>query len=121
MKTKKWAILLVAFTTFLNAAAQILFKLGVEKFSEFSLFSLLTNYFLILGFALYGISAVLLIYALRHGELSILYPVVALTFIWVSLLSHQYIDGDFMNLEKWGGVFLIFLGVSSIGVGSRWN
>lgn len=119
MKTKKWAIFLVAFTTLLNAAAQILFKLGVERFSEFSLVSLLTNYSLILGFAVYGISAVLLIYALRHGELSVLYPVIALTFIWVSLLSHQFIPDDMMNLEKWVGILFIFFGVSAIGVGSK--
>ena len=119
MKTKKWAIVLVAFTTLLNAVAQICFKLGVENFSELTFLSVITNYVLIGGFVLYGASAVILIYALRNGELSILYPVLALTFIWVSLLSNYFMPEDVMNYQKWLGVLLIFLGVSSIGVGSR--
>ena len=36
---------------------------------------------------MYGVSTVLLVLALRHGELSLLYPVFAMTYVWVTILS----------------------------------
>jgi len=46
--------------------------------------------------------AFLLILALRDGELSMLYPIIALTSVWVNILS-MYFFGDHMNFWKgWG-------------------
>lgn len=80
-------------------------------------FSALKNKNLVGGVFLYGIATVIFIPALRGGELSILYPLVSVTYIWVSLLSVRFLN-EKMNFKKWLGIFLIIVGVSLIGIGS---
>jgi len=43
------------------------------------------------GYSLYGLSTILLVLALRDGELSILYPVISLTYVWVTVLSFAFL------------------------------
>lgn len=117
MKTKPWAIALVFFFTFLTSAAQILYKMAAGRL-VFDLMGLLTNWPLILGGVLYIVSAILMIISFKGGELSVLYPLIALSYVWVSLLSPIFFPQDSMNPLKWGGVFVILLGVSFIGVAS---
>jgi len=115
MKTKPWAIALVILFTFLMSAAQILYKIGAQRLA-FNL-TILTNWPLIIGIILYGISAILMIISFKGGEISVLYPILALTYVWVSLLIPHFIPGDTMNPTKWLGIILILSGVSSIGIG----
>ncbi|MFH1836261.1 MAG: hypothetical protein ABH851_08745 [Methanobacteriota archaeon] len=68
---------------------------------------------------LYGIGAIMLIVSLKYGELSVLYPIYGLNFIWVSILSPYFFPSDSMNLVKWIGVVFVIGGVSLIGLGSR--
>ncbi len=77
----------------------------------------MSNYHLFGGVSLYALGTVLFIPALKGGDLSILYPFVALTYIWVSLLSVKFL-GEKMNFMKWMGISLIIVGVSFIGIGS---
>jgi len=49
----------------------------------------------------------------------VLYPIIALTYVWVTILSPIYFRDDHLNSFKVAGVSLIVLGVSLIGVGSR--
>ena len=84
---------------------------------KFNLMSIITNKYLIGGIILYGLATIVFIPALRGGELSVLYPFVSLTYIWVSLLSIKYL-GERMSTIKWIGVALIIVGVSFIGIGS---
>jgi len=70
------------------------------------------------GLSLYGASTILLVLALRHGELSILYPVIALTFVWVAILS-AIVIGEVMNPYKVTGIAIIVVGVSVLGMGGR--
>ena len=109
---------MVLFCTLLTSGAQIFYKLGVKKLS-LNFLSLITNYYLIFGLILYFIGAVLLIIALKGGELSVLYPIVATSYIWVSFLSPRFFPTDSMNLMKWVGVFIIVTGVSFVGIGGR--
>jgi hypothetical protein len=41
--------------------------------------------------ALYGLSAILFIVALKHGNLSVLYPVIATSYICVMLITEKII------------------------------
>ena len=72
---------------------------------------------LIISLFFYGIGTVLFIIALRSGELSVLYPLVATTYIWISFLSIKILK-EKMNFHKWLGIGIIILGVSFIGFGS---
>jgi uncharacterized membrane protein len=116
MATELWAIGLVITATLVGAFGPILLKkASAKKLSKIS--SLIKNYHLMGGVALYGVGTVLFIPALKGGDLSVLYPLVSLVYIWVSLLSVKFL-GEKMNVLKWAGISLIILGVSFIGIGS---
>jgi multidrug transporter EmrE-like cation transporter len=63
---------------------------------------------------LYGLSTVLLVIALRDGELSLLYPVIALTYVWVTLLSFLVFH-ESINPLKMAGIAIIVTGVTVLG------
>lgn len=120
---KRRSVLLVFFCTLLGAAAQVLIKSGAPKLGlQSSLWSTAvataTNFPLIAGLSLYGLSTVFLVLALQHGELSMLYPVIALTFVWVTILSAVVI-GESMNPYKIVGISVIVAGVAVLGMGRR--
>lgn len=117
MATKYWAISVMFFLTFLTSTAQILWKFGAEKLS-INLLGLLTNWQLILGILLYVVAGTLMIISFRGGDVSVLYPIVATSYIWVSFLSIYFLR-ETMNLFKWLGIFVIFFGIVLIGYGSK--
>lgn len=116
MATKSWAVGLVLLCTLLTSAGQLFLKLGSKTVSLN--FGLLTNYPLMAGIVLYLTSAVMLIIALKGGELSVLYPFIATSFVWVSLLSTRFL-GEAMGSWKWLGIAVIIAGVSFVGIGSK--
>lgn len=116
MATQLWAIGLVVTATLVGAFGPILLKkASAKRLSKLN--SLMTNYHLFGGISLYAIGTLLFIPALKGGDLSVLYPFVALAYIWVSLLSVKFL-GEKMNKFKWLGIALIIIGVSLIGIGS---
>ncbi len=117
MATKLWAMGVVLFCTLLTSAAQIFYKFAVETL-EWNIMSIITNLNLLTGMALYLIGAVLLILSFRGGEVSVLYPIIATSYIWVSFLSVYFLN-EIMNVFKWVGVFTIVAGIALIGFGSK--
>ena len=111
--TKKWAIALMVAVTLLTSTAQILYKFGSARLP-----AIFTNYCLISGLFLYGIGAILMITAFKAGEVTVLYPIVATSYIWVALLS-SYFFSESINYLKIIGIALIFLGVTSVSMGSK--
>jgi len=121
-KQRRRSVLIVVACTLMGAAAQVLLKLGASQLSHASLVATFMSIFtvptLFVGYCLYGIFAMLMVYALRHGELSILYPVIALTFVWVSILSAM-IFHETMTPIKIAGIVVIVGGVAVLGLGSK--
>jgi multidrug transporter EmrE-like cation transporter len=112
---RRKSIILVLICTFLGAAAQILFKQGGLALPPSpTLWQLATCVPLIAGYGLYGLNLVLLSFALRHGELSNLYPVISLTYVWVMALSVG-IFNEQLNPYKLLGVLVIMAGVAVLG------
>jgi drug/metabolite transporter (DMT)-like permease len=109
----------VAACTVLGAAAQILIKVGMgpDHFVP-TVAGLATNAPLIAGYALYGMFTVVMVLALRQGELSMLYPIIALTYVWVTLASYWLLH-DTPNLYKNLGIATIVIGVGVLGNGGR--
>ena len=120
MKTSPWAMLMVLVTTGLTSAGQVLYKMGTNSITAAhpGVLDFILNPYILSGLAVYGLGAIILITALKYGELSVLYPIIATSYIWVSLLSMEFF-GEAMNLHKWLGVVAIIVGVSLIGMGSR--
>jgi multidrug transporter EmrE-like cation transporter len=114
-------ILLVLCCTILGAAAQVLIKSGAAGIGPNpgiigTAVGMLTTPALFAGYSLYGVSTVLLVLALRKGELSLLYPVIALTYVWVTILSAMVFHEAF-NAFKLAGVAIIVSGVAVLGRG----
>lgn len=113
--------------TILGAAAQMLIKnglkflppspsfstAGVSQWFDF-LLAIAMNLPFIVGLSCYGLSTGLLVLALRYGELSVLYPIIALTYVWVSILSVMML-GETMNPYKVVGLAVIVIGVTVLG------
>jgi multidrug transporter EmrE-like cation transporter len=115
------SVTLVLLCTFLGAAAQILMKMGGNGLAGVSASQLLAEPALLLknlpllgGYSLYGLSTVLLVLSLRRGQLSVLYPIISLTYVWVLLLS-VVIFHESLNPWKIGGVLAIVTGVGVLG------
>ena len=100
--------------TIFGAAAQILIKTGANMLTGSSPLAMITNMPLVAGYSLYGISTVFLVLALRDGQLSILYPVISLTYVWVAFLSLLFFK-ESMNPWKLLGVLTIVAGVTVLG------
>ena len=107
------AFLLVFACTILGSVAQLLIKTGMNHFSP-QLIKLVTNLPLIAGYTLYGINTLMMVLALKNGEMSMLYPIIALTYVWTTLLSYTLL-GDPSNLYKNIGIVTIVLGVAVMG------
>ena len=116
--SKRQNIALVFGCTILGAIAQILMKFGANGLQSRNPIDILLNPPLFAGYCLYGLSTILLVLALRDGELSILYPVISLTFAWVTILS-VIIFHDSVNVLKITGIVVIILGVGVLGRDSR--
>ncbi len=115
--TKVSSLVLIVFCTLFTSMGQLFLKKGLNTLS-LTMMGVLSNRSLLLGMFLYVLGAFLLVIALRGGELSVLYPIFATGYIWVSLLSFTVL-GEHMNLLKWTGVLVILLGVTFIGYGSQ--
>lgn len=115
------SVMLVFLCTLLGAAAQVFFKLAANSIGNRTLGQVLANPLTILlnpsllaAYCLYGVNTALLTLALRNGQLSILYPVISLTYVWVTLLS-MLIFNEQMNVMKAIGLTIVVAGVAVLG------
>lgn len=114
--TSAWAIAGVLVASLLASIGALCLKLSTNKIS-LKPSELIRNYYLIIGALLYLLSAGLLVLSLRYGELSVLYPIMAASYIWISILSVKILN-EKMTPSKWIGITLIVLGITMIGWGS---
>jgi drug/metabolite transporter (DMT)-like permease len=112
MEVKIEVILLVLFCAFIATTGQIFFKLASKNFS-LNPFTWIKNPYFILGGLLYFLGAALFVYALKFGNLSILYPIIATSYIWVVLFAH-FLLGESFPAFKWIGILMIILGIGII-------
>ena len=115
--SRRKSVFLVFSCTILGAAAQLLIKNGMDHLILQPI-AVLTNLPLIAGYFLYGLNTVMLVLALRDGELSQLYPIIAMTYVWVTLLSYTLLKEP-PNWFKNIGIATIVVGVAVIGRGSK--
>jgi len=125
------SFLLVFACTVIGALAQILVKEGTGQlggphltlgdvahhpslFFSFSI-AIISNFKLFCGYCLYGVVTVLMALALKGRELSRLFPIIALTYVWVTLLS-LVVLGEHMNFFRSIGIAFIVAGVSVLGL-----
>jgi uncharacterized membrane protein len=77
-------------------------------------FRIVENIKLFVGYSLYGVNTVLMAYALKGRELSRLWPIIALSYVWVTILSALLLK-EHVNFYRLIGITLIVTGVSVLG------
>ncbi|MBW2971884.1 EamA family transporter [Candidatus Woesearchaeota archaeon] len=116
METPIWTIALFIVVSVMSAFATFFVKLGAPKITR-NIKKLVRNWQFFFGIFLYGLCTLLSLAALKYGQLSVLYPFVALQYVWANILSRKYLEEKITWL-KWAGIAMIFLGVSLIGMGA---
>ena len=92
----------------LNILGQIGLKAGALQGAQGE--SLYLNKFTLMGFGTYFVSAVLYIFALKKIPLSIAFPCVSISYIFVSLLAH-YIWGEPFTPKHLAALGFIGIGI----------
>lgn len=105
---------LVLVGTVIGALGALILKKGAVNHSLKELF--FTSY-LWSGLFLYGLSTLLYLLALRREEISVLYPLVSTSYIWITIFSVRFL-GEKMNKWKYLALVGIITGVVLIGMGS---
>ncbi len=116
MTTAALGIGLVTFATLISALGPIYMKKGAKRFNLKKPTEILKNTGVMLGCLFFGISAILFVIGLKFGELSVLYPLTSMSYVWACFLSTKML-GEKMNKTKWAGIALIIAGVMLISAG----
>jgi len=103
----RWPLVVVFVASFIMAIGLLFYKIGVQD---------LDYWLLLLGFILFVFSSVLVMFALRSEPMSIIFPILSITFVWVSLLSIFVLQESMTGLQ-WAGVASIMVGISLLGGG----
>jgi uncharacterized membrane protein len=109
MQTEWWAIAMTAISVAIGSFGPIWLKKGADGLS-LNLKALLKNKHLFGGVLCYAIGTVLYIIALRGGELSVLYPIISISYPIVAFLSVIMLK-EHMNKWKLAGTVFIIAGI----------
>ncbi len=97
-------ILLMIISSITIASGQFFWKLALGEL----------NIWLLLGFIIYGIGAISMIIAFKYGELSVLHPVMAFSYIVAFLLSVLALHEPW-DWTQIAGVLIIMAGIILLG------
>ncbi len=109
------SMLLVFLASVIGSFGAVFLKLGAKRLDG-SILSFI-NTRLAFGVMLYLGSSVFYAMGIRGGQLSVLYPMVSLGYIWTLLWSRLFFN-EALTREKFAGLGLILLGVFLVGLGS---
>ena len=110
------SMLLVLVASFFGSFGAVFLKFGSAHLRES--FWRIFNLKLAAGVALYLGSSYFFVLGIRHGELSVLYPMVSLAYIWTMIWARIFFQEAFTR-QKFMGLGLILLGVFFVGLGSK--
>jgi multidrug transporter EmrE-like cation transporter len=107
----------VATGSFIGSFGAVGLKAGAKRLGR-NLKSVYTNWRLAAGVGAYLVSAVFFVFGLRRGELSILYPMVSLGYIWTLFWSRLFF-GEPLTRTKFLALGLILSGIAILGLGNQ--
>jgi len=100
---------IVVFCSLMGGSAQILLKKASDGF-VFSLREILTNWNLFAGITLYGLAFIGFFFAVRYGQVSKLYPLIACSYVFVVILAWIFLNEP-ITINKILGSIIIVCGV----------
>ena len=110
---------LIIFGVMLNAAAQLALKQGMRNIGYFEfrlescgrvLIAVATSPYVLAGLTCYVISVVVWLLVLSRVEVSFAYPLLSIGYI-VTAVAGLFFLNEAINLTRWTGIMVIFLGV----------
>jgi drug/metabolite transporter (DMT)-like permease len=107
------SMLWVVSASFVGSFGAVLLKAGAVRLAR-NWGSLLLNWRLAAGAGVYTLSSLLFVRGIAQGELSLLYPLVALGYIWTMLWSRLFF-GEPLTKTKFLALFVILAGVAMLG------
>jgi drug/metabolite transporter (DMT)-like permease len=110
------SMLLVFAASVIGSFGAVFLKMGAARLNGSVLSFVNTR--LALGVTLFLGSSVFYALGIKGGQLSVLYPMVSLGYIWTLLWSKLFFDEPFTR-NKFFGLALILLGVFFVGLGSK--
>jgi drug/metabolite transporter (DMT)-like permease len=111
---KYWLILL---PVVMIVVGQTLAKFGVQKLQKYNQ---VMNIFIICGYCLLIFRGVIWIWVVRRFKLSLAYPMISITYVFILLISH-YFFYEPLTAQNIVGAFLLVGGVCCVGVGEFKN
>jgi multidrug transporter EmrE-like cation transporter len=115
--TPPHSILLVFLASFIGSFGAVFLKFGAGRLHR-DLKTLVFNWRLALGVGLYLLSFVFYYLGVREGELSVLYPMVSLGYIWTLVWSRWFFREP-ISKRKVAGLALIITGIIVLNLGNR--
>jgi drug/metabolite transporter (DMT)-like permease len=110
------SIVLILVSSFIGSFGAVFLKLGAEHMHG-GFARLLSNYWLATGICLYLLSSVFYAMGISQGELTVLYPMVSLGYIWAMIWARVFFKEAF-TVAKIAGLALIVFGVALINFGN---
>ena len=117
MTTPFSSMLLVLAASFIGSFGAVSLKSGADRTSP-GVLQLFLSWRIGLGVVLFLLSSVFFVWGLKHGSLTVLYPLVSLGYVWTLFWSRLFFHEPF-NRSKLLGLLLILIGVLFIGLGNR--
>ena len=110
------SMLLVFIASVIGSFGAVFLKLGAGRL-HLHVRSLVLNWQLQLGVLLFLGSTVFYVLGLRRGELSVLYPMVALGYVWTLFWSRIFF-GEPLTRDKFLGIGMILSGIVILNLGN---
>ena len=102
---------------FVGSFGAVLLKAGAGRL-EMNVRSIATNWRLAAGIGAYLLSSIFFVLGMRRGELSVLYPLVALGYLWTVVWSKLFF-GEPLTKSKFVALGLIIAGMAMLALGSQ--
>ena len=103
IRRNKKGLILMLVSSICVCVGQLLWKISAER----------GIFFLLSGFVLYGVGAIVMILAYRYGKVSVLQPMLSLNYV-LSIILARIVLSESITVLKCVGVILVTMGVAFI-------
>jgi drug/metabolite transporter (DMT)-like permease len=117
MKTPFSSMALVLTASFVGSFGAVFLKSGADRLHR-DVRTLFTNWRLAAGVVFFLASSLLYLRGIREGELTVLYPMVSLGYVWTLVWSRLFFGEPFTR-EKLIGLAMILTGIVFLALGNR--
>jgi len=110
-------MLLVLVASLIGSLGAVGLKSGAGRL-QLNLRSIALNYPLMAGVGLFLLSSYFFVLGVRNGELTVLYPMVSLGYVWTLVWSRLFFGEPFTR-NKFLGIGMILFGIVLLNLGNR--